>query len=115
MAPCTGPGRALIVPLDRGKQQSALRLSESLDGQMQDKAKLSNPASPSNPRMILRGNNDSGCTYGLDSVNVLNLKLVSRMLTGGLVHSMVADAHTQICHNREHMLHLFYIYEKLPG
>ena len=115
MAPCTGPGRALIVPLDRGKQQSALRLSESLDGKMQDKAKLSNPASPSNPRMILRGNNDSGCTYGLDSVNFLNLKLVSRMLTGGLVQSMVADAHTQICHNREHMLHLFYIYEKLPG
>lgn len=98
------------------KQKSALRLAESLDGKMQDQTKLSNTASPSNPRIILWGkNNGSGCTYGLNSVNFLNLKLVSRMLIDGHVQSMVTDAHTQICFNGEHMLHLFYIYEKLPG
>jgi len=48
----------------------------------------------------------------------LNLNLESRMLIDGhvsLVQSMVADAHTRIYFNGEHMLHLIYIYEKLPG
>ena len=92
-----GGTTSLTIPLDRKKQQSTLHLAESLDCVMQDQIKLSNLVPSNNPRIILRvKNNDSGCTYELDSVKFL--KLVSRMMIGGhvsRVQSITADAHAQ--------------------